>query len=304
MENQFHTPILFLIFNRLDTAEQVFSKIRERKPAKLYVAADGPRADRPGELEKCLKTRALVERIDWECEVKTLFRSTNLGCKVAVSSAIDWFFENEEKGIILEDDCLPHPDFFPFCQEMLSRYSDDQSVFAVSGSNIIGSQSPDGDYFFSLCGGIWGWASWRRAWKNYSVDIRPQFSPSNWERIRKNLGHVSLAKTLEGLMRVSIVEREVNTWDFQWLFIRLLHGGKSIIPNSNLISNIGFTADSTHTAQTNHPLANLPVQPLPAAYRAPGTTACDIAFDAANGRFFRPPLHLRLWARLRKLVNV
>src|SRR5450759_4497034 len=125
MESKFETPVLFLIFNRSDTTQQVFNQIRQIKPKYLFVAADGPRLDRPVEIEKCLETKSIIQQIDWDCELKSLFSETNLGCRVGVSSAITWFFENVEQGIILEDDCLPDLSFFPYCENLLNKYKDD-----------------------------------------------------------------------------------------------------------------------------------------------------------------------------------
>jgi len=304
MESTTRSPVLFLIFNRLDTAERVFAEIRKAQPARLYIAADGPRPDKPGELEKCLQARALLQKVDWNCEVKTLFRETNLGCRNAVSEAVTWFFEHETEGIILEDDCLPHQDFFPFCTEMLARYRDDVGVFAISGSNIIGTRSQEADYFFSLVGGIWGWASWRRAWAHYRLNIQPEFTSSNWRKIRHNLRNVPLARTLETILRAELIEREPNTWDYQWLFMRMLLNGKSVIPNSNLVSNLGFSTESTHTQESDNPLANLPMMALRAPFRQPADETALAAFDAAYLRHFRKPLLCRLHTKLRKWFHV
>ena len=159
-EFKLETPVLFLVFNRPDTTAQVFEAIRQAKPPRLYVASDGAREDKEGELEKVKQVREIVSQVDWNCEVKTLFRDKNLGCKIAVSSAIDWFFEQEEMGIILEDDCLPHPTFFRFCQELLERYRDDERIGMISGNNFqFGRKCTDYSYYFSMYSHIWGWAS-------------------------------------------------------------------------------------------------------------------------------------------------
>ena len=172
--NNLKTPILFLIFNRLDTTRRVFEEIRKQKPRQLFVASDGPRVNKDGEREIVEKTRKLVlDNIDWECEVKTLFRGENLGCKIAVSSAIDWFFENIEEGIILEDDCLPAQSFFGYCEELLEKFREDGRISVISGDNFqFGWRNTSDSYYFSKNCHIWGWATWRRAWERYDVEMK------------------------------------------------------------------------------------------------------------------------------------
>jgi hypothetical protein len=168
-----NTPVLFLIFNRPNTTEQVFEAIAKAKPRCLFVAADGPRTDKEGEAEKCQAVRDIIKRVDWDCEVKTLFREQNLGCKEAVSSAITWFFEQVEEGIILEDDCLPSDSFFSFCAELLEKYRDDKRIMMISGDNFQdGIQRGDASYYFSSVPWIWGWATWRRAWRLYDREMQ------------------------------------------------------------------------------------------------------------------------------------
>ena len=163
------TPVLFLVFNRPDTTKQVFEAIRQAQPPRLYIASDGHRSDREGEWEKVKTVRDyVVNNIDWDCEVKTLFREKNLGCRIAVSTAISWFFENEEQGIILEDDCFPDQSFFPFCEELLWKYQDDKRIMMITGTNSLGTwKSELQSYHFSIYGSIWGWATWKRAWNLY-----------------------------------------------------------------------------------------------------------------------------------------
>lgn len=256
---QFDIPILFVIFNRFDTAKQVFERIKEVQPSKLYIAADGPRENKVGESEKCQQVRDLVKLIDWNCEVKTLFRDKNLGCAKAVSGAISWLFENEEMGIILEDDCLPHLDFFPYCKELLEKYKDDTRIGIISGNNFQnGQQRGNGSYYFSAYTHIWGWATWKRTWQNYDLflkdysckefmqNIKPYFLSWNERQVWKD--------------RFLIMKKQGNnTWDYQLCFHIWRKHGLNIMPNVNLISNIGFGADSTHTSNTNNPYANMKV---------------------------------------------
>src|SRR4051812_29566436 len=168
-----HTPVLFVIFNRPETTRQVFEAIRTAKPSRLYIAADGPRKNKPGEDQKCQEAREIVKAVDWDCEVKTLFSKENLNCGRGPATAFTWFFEHEEEGIILEDDCLPTQSFFRFCQELLERYRYDYRVMHIGGNNFLNGWQRDQDYsyYFSLSGHIWGWATWRRAWQMFDYKL-------------------------------------------------------------------------------------------------------------------------------------
>jgi hypothetical protein len=249
------TAVLFLVFNRPDTTAQVFEAIRQAKPPRLYVAADGPRANRPGEAEKIVKVREIATSVDWPCEVKTLFREENLGCKYAVSGGITWFFEHEKQGIILEDDCLPHPEFFHFCESLLNRYSVDNRVWVITGDNFQdGIQRGEGSYYFSRYNHVWGWASWRRAWRNADMDIR--FWPE-WKRSAtwKGFWDDPVARIYwEGIFD-RMHRAEIDSWDYPWTASVWHLGGLTATPNVNLVSNIGFGPDSTHTASTDSPFA-------------------------------------------------
>ncbi len=244
------TAVLFLVFNRLDTTTQVFEAIRNAKPPRLYVAADGPRFSKEGEPEKVQAVRDYVlEHIDWDCEVKTLFRDENLGCKYAVSSAITWFFENEEMGIILEDDVLPLPSFFYYCDELLERYKDNESIALISGCNMISRYyEPASSYFFSKYNFIWGWASWRRSWREY--DVRMAQWPA-WKAlgVLRDLSDGNRFFSMYwGAFFDKVHAGHIDTWDFQWTFACWRKGAVSVLPKYNLVSNLGFSrADATHT---------------------------------------------------------
>jgi len=238
------TPVLFIVFNRPDTTRRVFSEIKKAKPPRLYIAADGPRT-----WEEKKKTDAvrnhILKNVNWKCEIKTLFRDKNLGCKYAVSSAIDWFFKNEEKGIILEDDCIPSQSFFRFCQEMLEKYKNNEKIMHISGTNVEEISPIKEDYFFADAFNVWGWATWKRAWKHYDVEMK------DWPKWRiKSLGFMkeySLINKIKSLRLYELTYRnKINTWDYQWDFCCKKNGGISIIPRANLITNIGFD-NGTHT---------------------------------------------------------
>lgn len=242
------TPILFLVFNRIETTKKVFSSIKKMKPPKLYISCDGPRDYIEGESAKVNVVREyIINNIDWDCKVATFFRDSNLGCKKAISTGIDWFFDNEEMGIILEDDCMPNEDFYHFCEYALSKYKDCNNIFAVTGNNFQdGNSRGDASYYFSKHMHVWGWASWRRAWKYYDVNI------SYWQNYKKSQQWNNNNKTFYEkkyweviLDKVSL--NKINTWDYQWNLAIWKNNGMVVTPNKNLVTNIGFGCDATHT---------------------------------------------------------
>jgi hypothetical protein len=246
----FDTPILFLIFNRLEITQLVFEEIKKQKPKYLFIAADGARTDNLEDVQKCKMVRDLVLKgIDWDCEVTTLFRDQNLGCGVAVSEAITWFFENVEQGIILEDDCLPHASFFGFCEILLEKYKDDENVYGISGDNFQdGIQRGNASYFFSNYCYIWGWASWRRAWNSYDFNLN-QLEVFKEKQLIKKIDSRTVFKNYWFAILEKVANKEIDTWDYQWLFTVWNNGGVAVVPNVNLISNIGFGKDATHTTE-------------------------------------------------------
>lgn len=245
------TPVLFLIFNRPDATQKVFNAIKRAKPKQLYVVADGPRKDKEGEKEKCEQARKIIEQVDWNCEVKTLFRDKNLGCKIAARSAIDWFFENVEEGIILEDDCLPSQSFFWFCQELLRKYRNDTRIMMISGDNYqFGRKKSEGSYYFSKYALLWGWATWRRAWRYYDVGMK-SFEKFKTESQIKNIFRTKQQQKYWMDAFQKVYDNKIDTWDYQWVYACCINNGLCILPNDNLISNIGFGLHSTHTPDEN-----------------------------------------------------
>jgi len=267
--------VLFLIFNRPDTTQKVFNAIRQAKPKQLFVAADGPREGKEGEKEKCEQVRKITEQVDWDCEVKTLFRDKNLGCKIAVSSAIDWFFEKVEEGIILEDDCLPSQSFFWFCKELLEKYKDDMRVWHITGRNNLGNYLPSlCDYHFATGGSIWGWATWRNRWKynNLSVDIIEDKEAS--KKLKDFLCDANAFRGHLDAMR-AIKEERVNTWDYQWGFSTKINNGLAIVPSINLVKNIGFGENATHTTFNNIEQQNIASTEIIFPIKHPPTVSVD-----------------------------
>ena len=256
----FETPILFLVFNRPDVTRQVFHTIRDQKPAHLYIAADGPRQHKPGEGELCAETRQIAEQVDWNCDVRKLYREENLGCGRAVSEAITWFFEQESEGIILEDDCLPDASFYPFCREMLERYRDNQKVGSVSGNNFLPpGMRAEAPYGFSKFAQIWGWATWARFWQGYDFELSGE--EEEWEEIIKRVNPIEYHARYWIEVFRAMKSGLIDTWDYQVIFSSWKSGLVHIYPSRNLISNLGYGRDATHT-NFESPLAALKVETL------------------------------------------
>ena len=241
--------VLMLVFNRPDVTEQVFQAVRNARPPRLYVAADGPRPGRPQDEETTARVREVFKQVDWPCEVHTRFLTENLGCRNAVSSAIDWFFSKEEQGIVLEDDVLPSPAFFSYCDTMLERYKHDERVFSVVGNNLVEPwyQHPE-SYFFSKVFFVWGWASWRRAWQHYDVNM------AAWPNTRLQVNALpytpnqKLHHAYWDLVFDLAFKNQISTWDHQWTFAHWENNAVCVTPANNLVRNIGFGADATHTS--------------------------------------------------------
>jgi len=246
MNNMLNSPVLFLLFNRPKTAKAVFATIRDARPQRLFLTADGPRESVAGEDKLCHETRASVEAmIDWPCEVHRLYREDNLGCQKAVSSAIDWFFSQVEEGIILEDDTLPDPSFFQYAETLLERYRHNREVMHISGNNHQhGRIRGDGAYYASRFAHSWGWATWRRAWKLYERDMAG--FPEEWDSIAARCNLQIPIKTWWKTALENTRAGVVNTWDFQWHYTIMKHAGMCLIPNQNLVVNIGVGAEATH----------------------------------------------------------
>lgn len=264
-------PVIFIIFNRPDTTRQVFETIRAARPRKLLVIADGPRPDKPGEAEKCAETRAIIDAVDWDCEVKRDFAEANLGCRLRISSGITWAFELVDKAIILEDDCVPSASFFTYCADLLDRYENDERVMMVSGNNhLFGKAETKDSYYFSRYAHYWGWATWRRAWAKYDLEM------ANWPEIRdRRLFDQYFPRTIDRLYWESVFqhtyERKFNSWAYQWVYSIWANSGLCAAPAQNLVQNIGFQrADATHTT-ADSVYSSLPADELEMPLRHPPT---------------------------------
>lgn len=257
-----NTAVLFLVFNRPSTTRLVFDAIRQAMPPRLYISADGPRSSKAAEAQRCAEVRRIALAVDWPCEVKTLFRHENLGCKRAVSGGITWFFEQEERGIILEDDCLPHSDFFRFCEEMLERHADDERISVITGNNFQDGQKRGGaSYYFSKYNHCWGWASWRRAWQHYQGDLPfwPAWSQSNdWLEINSD----SVERRYWTKIFETVRAGKIDSWAYPWTGSVWYKQGLTVTPNVNLVSNIGFDSTATHTFNRDVGYSHLKTSPI------------------------------------------
>jgi len=243
-----NVPLLFIVFNRPNTTKKVFERIREAKPRRLYVAADGPRSNE--EKVICEKVRKIATNVDWDCEVKTLFQEENIGCGPGPVTGITWFFENEEYGVILEDDCVPEPTFFEFCEELLVKYRDDERIMHINGNNYGADKGnfyhSEYSYHFGNMPQAWGWASWRRAWQNFNWEIN-----NLTELVESDYLNILLPKKKQRSQQIKrwkqVVGGKRDIWDYQWQFSVISNHGLTIVPKVNQISNIGFGKDATHT---------------------------------------------------------
>jgi hypothetical protein len=262
-------PVAFFIFNRPTETARVFEQIREARPRTLLVIADGPRHDAERDLVE--RTRSVVQKVDWPCDVRINASSTNLGCRRRISSGLDWVFNEVNEAIILEDDCLPDPTFFRFCDEMLDRYRDEPRVMHVGGTNFqLGERPVRESYYFSAINQIWGSATWGRAWRqHYDVNMSrwPDFRETNF--LSDLIGEEIAAKVKTGFDGVH--SGKVDTWDNQWTFAMWLAQGLAVLPSVNLISNIGFGPDATHTKKANSAIANQPTEPMDFPLKHPTT---------------------------------
>lgn len=282
------TPVLLLVFNRPEFTEVALQRLREVQPSRLYVAADGPRHGRSDDQSRCEAVRALIDEVDWPCDVHRRFQDSNLGCKRGVESGINWFFSQVERGIILEDDCIPDDSFFPYAESLLSRYADDERVMMISGTNRLGCWPSDRhSYHFTRHGTIWGWATWRRAWEKHDVTLAAWEDPA----VRRQVAEV-LGDRRQYRMRAEQIQAvrvgQLDTWDYGWLFTLMRYKALTAVPSVNLVSNIGFGPNATHTFYGRSSGSNIPRLQLAQPLIHPPDVVADRDYDAA---FYRAVHH-------------
>jgi hypothetical protein len=298
------TPVAFIIFNRPDTTAKVFNEIAKARPPILLVVADGPRDNRVGEAERVAATRAIIEKVDWPCEVLCNFSDINLGCKARVASGLDWVFAQVPEAIILEDDCLPDPSFFRFCQELLEYYRQDKRVGMISGDNFQFERWRTLDsYYFSKYFHIWGWATWRDRWQEtYDVSMTGWPVMREEGRLKELLGSRKEAKFWTAIFN-KVYSGKIDTWDYQWAYANWVNNRVGILPTVNLISNIGFGSDATHTVRASD-LANLPTKSLRFPLHHPSELIKNSKADEfTRNNWFIRPLWKKIWYRLYSFIK-
>ena len=250
-KNYFDTPILLISWCRPEKTLKIIERMKVIKPNKLYLASDGPISnDKKNKKKVRLNRELLNDKINWLCEKRILYSDINQGCKYGVSNAINWFFENETEGIILEDDCLPHLDFFYFCRDLLKIYRDDKRIWSITGQNMQNNKTyGDGSYYFSKYSHCWGWASWRRCWEKYDRDIKSWPANKEINNLKNIFENKKEIKFWSRILDNLYYESRPDTWDYQWSYTCFINSGLTIVPNKNLIENIGFDQEATHTKE-------------------------------------------------------
>jgi hypothetical protein len=294
------TPVALFIFNRSDTTTKVFAAIRQAQPEKLFIVADGPRLDQPIDQEKCSEARAVVNQIDWPCQVYKNFSEINLGCKERMFTGLNWVFEQVEEAIILEDDCLPHPSFFRFCEELLEKYRHDSRIGIISGQNsLLDYQRNTDSYYFSQIPYIWGWATWRSRWQLYD------FKMSHWPEAREG-------KWLQDIFKENYVATSwqstfdhnyagfFNAWDYQLTFTSLINNWLNPTANVNLVTNIGFGEGATNTNETGSIFADLAAQEISFPLQHPQFMVSDRTSEL---RVFKKKFHVPITLKLDRTIR-
>lgn len=300
--SQLNVPILFLFFNRLSLTKRVFESIKQSKPKKIYLASDGPREEHLNELQVVESIRHFVlSNINWDCEIHTLFRDKNLGCKYACSEAVTWFFDNEELGIVLEDDTVPTQSFYKYCTNLLKHYQYDERIGMIAGNAPLNNHTAKDSYYFSRYVRFWGWASWRRAWKHYDVEC---LNFDNFMKT-KGLSAATSSKREEKYWRKVATSGTADTWDYQWLFACWEQSMLTIIPSVNLVTNIGFNPDATHTVNiySSHNQAKNFELSFPLVH--PDFVIHNKVLDDKNIELeFLPSIKRRIINKLTKIFNI
>lgn len=264
MQDQYDVPVLLVIFNRKEKTRQLINAIRQVRPLYVYVSADGPREGYPNDVRKCAEARALIDTIDWPCKVSKRFLDKNIGLGLGVSTAIDWLFRHVEQGIILEEDCVPSISFFKFCRSTLNKYADNPEIMHINGNNFHSDKDyGKATYYFSRYMHCWGWATWRRAWEYFKLNIPdfPQFVKDN--KLEEVLPDLAERAYWFNLFEKMYQDKLRTVWSYSWMYTIWKNDGLAIYPNKNLVTNIGIGEDATHTAKDHRNLLETPIEELP-----------------------------------------
>jgi hypothetical protein len=297
------TPIALFIFKRPHTTQKVFDVIRQVKPKQLFVVADAPHPNEADEAEKCAAARAIIDQVDWDCDIIKRYADTNVGLGGQLSTGISWVFDQVEEAILLEDDCLVHPDFFRFAEELLEYYRNDPRIFSISSQNVQLKRNRTQDsYYFSRYHHIWGWATWRRAWQHYDYTMKLWPKVRETSFLRDLLGDRGATQYWTDLFQATY-EGEIHTWDYQWTLTCWLQRGLSIIPNVNLVNHIGFWGDSTN-AHYVPKVVKQPLEPLNFPLHHPAIVMPWINADRLTQKeFFESGSIVQLKRRIKRLLK-
>lgn len=297
-------PVAMLVFNRPRETQRVFEAVAAARPPKLLVVADGPRAERPDELRLCRETRAVFEHVNWPCEVLTHYAEANLGCRRRILTGLDWVFSQVPEAIILEDDCLPDPSFFPYCDELLARYRDDDRVHMIRGGNFLEGRHPvPTSYFFSRWYHIWGWATWARAWKHTDHDMLrwPELRDSGW--LERELPLQAMADKARKIFDDAHAGR-VDTWEYHFTFMGWVREALAICPSENLVTNIGFGPGAAHYTTERHGHSMLPTAPMRFPLRHPAMVQISERSDQLEWALVHPQFARKsLWRRIGQFAH-
>ena len=296
-------PVLLIIFNRSWHLQKVMAALQQIRPSRLFVAADGPRSDRPGEERLCAEAReAVLNAVNWQCKVETAFQKENMGCGRHVTKAVSWFFENVTGGIILEDDCVPSESFFSFAGELLERYRNNPEVMMISGTALVKTPRPTGnDYEFISFPCCWGWAAWRRSWElmSYEMPDFPDYCRS--KEIKKSFASSKVCRRLlELFSKVYHHAPGFDTWDFQWLYACVKNKGVCILPCSNLVSNVGWDASHARIDE----VMELPFEKI-SEIRHPASISRNLELEEIffEKIYKKLPLPVRIFNKLKKIFS-
>jgi hypothetical protein len=300
------TPVVFIIFNRPDTTRRVFEEIRKAKPKKLYIIADGPRDNNTEDDELCEYTREVVEKVDWDCVVHKNYSKINLGTRARPSSGLEWVFSKTDDAIILEDDCLPHPFFFAYCQNLLEHHRNNHNVNMISGSNFISKYSNKNySYYFSVFHHFWGWATWKRSWELFDLEMK------SWPELKRSkllyqiIPDNKSAKYWETLFDEVYTGKINSSWDYQWYYSSWKNKNLAIIPSVNLISNIGFGQEATHTKNPNHIRANIQLEDIQFPLIHPPRVQSDVKADMIEAKkLFRFKGNEKIKRNVKKILGL
>ena len=299
----FNTPVTLIVFNRPENTAQVFEAIRKIKPKQLFVIADGPRSDRLGEEELCAKTRAIIDTVDWDCKVYKNYSDINLGCRKRIGmTGLPWVFETVDETIVLEDDCLPHHSFFRFCQILLEKYRYDEKVLAICGTNHLKKwKARQQSYHFSDHFSAWGWATWKRVWDRYDINMQSWEKPEMKEYVKGSIQNIKRFSMYEKFLDETYNKKN-SSWAYQMLYLGLSTSGLTIVPAQNLISNIGFGENATNTDSEGDIRANLPIYETNFPLKDPLSISVDKSFENwRHFRFFSRSITARIYRKIELL---